>query len=347
LSGLVGKELEESSRTIASIDPQQIWDIANALVKVFRSGGKLIVFGNGGSAADAQHLAAEFSGRYMMERAPMNAIALTNLSSITAIGNDYSYDMIFERQVEAHANKNDAVIGISTSGNSKNVLLAIAKAKQLGALTIGFTGTKGQLKDEVDLALTIPSEKTPRIQEGYFASGHVICGLVEKGVFGRKAVFIDRDDTVAKDVPYCSRPEDLKLFPGVGKSIRKLNDAGYLVILVTNQSGVARGHFTLETLGMIHEKLRADIAEDGAKLDAIYFCPHHPDEKCPCRKPQLGMILKASQDFDIDIAGSFVIGDSEHDVEMGRRAGCRTFRVFGDQDFNQAVDKILNGLDRS
>ena len=168
MSGLVGKELEESSKTLASIDPQQIWDIANALVKVFRSGGKLIVFGNGGSAADAQHLAAEFSGRYMMERAPMNAIALTNLSSITAIGNDYSYDMIFERQVEAHAQKGDAVIGISTSGNSKNVLLAVAKAKKLGALTIGFTGNKGKLKDEVDLALTIPSEKTPRIPGGIF-----------------------------------------------------------------------------------------------------------------------------------------------------------------------------------
>ena len=251
----------------------------------------------------------------------MNAIALTNLSSITAIGNDYSYDMIFERQVEAHAGKNDAVIGISTSGNSKNVLLAIAKAKQLGALTIGFTGTKGKLKDEVDLALTIPSEKTPRIQEGYFAAGHIICGLVEKGVFARKAVFIDRDDTVARDVPYCSRPEDLKLFPGVGRSIKDLNDAGYLVIVVTNQSGVARGLFTLEMLDRIHEKLRAEIAQDGGRIDAIYFCPHHPDESCACRKPQIGLIHQATKDFDIDIAGSFVIGDSEHDVEMGQESG--------------------------
>ena len=343
MSGLVGKELEESSKTLASIDPNQIWAIANALVKVFRSGGKLIVFGNGGSAADAQHLAAEFSGRYLMERAPMNAIALTNLSSITAIGNDYSYDLIFERQVDAYATEKDAVIGISTSGNSKNVLLAIAKAKQHGAVTIGFTGTRGKLKDEVDLALTIPSEKTPRIQEGYFAAGHIICGLVEKGVFARKAVFIDRDDTVAKDVPYCSRPEDLKVFPGVGRSIRNLNDAGYLVILVTNQSGVARGYFSLETLGKIHEKLREEIAPEGAKIDAIYFCPHHPDEKCSCRKPQLGLIQQAAQDFDIDIAGSFVIGDSEHDVEMGRRAGCRTFRVEGENDFNLAVKKILDG----
>jgi D-sedoheptulose 7-phosphate isomerase len=345
MSGLVGKELEESSRTLASIDPQQIWDIANALVKVFRSGGKLIVFGNGGSAADAQHLAAEFSGRYLMERAPMNAIALTNLSSITAIGNDYSYDLIFERQVEAHTVKGDAVIGISTSGNSKNVLLAIAKAKSLGALTIGFTGPKGKLKDVVDLALTIPSEKTPRIQEGYFASGHIICGLVEKGVFARKAVFIDRDETLAKDVPYCSRPEDLQLFPGVGRSIKDLNEAGYLVILVTNLSGVARGLFTVEMLNRIHEKLRNDIAEEGGKLDAIYFCPHHPNEGCLCRKPQIGLVHQASQDFDIDIAGSFVIGDSELDVEMGKRAGCRTFRVSAEQDFNQAVKKILEESD--
>ena len=148
---------------------------------------------------------------------------------------------------------------------------------------------------------------------------------------------------MAKDVPYCSRPEDLKLFPGVGRSIKDLNDAGYLVILVTNQSGVGRGYFSLEMLDKIHEKLRADIAEEGGRLDAVYFCPHHPDDKCACRKPQLGLIQRATQDFDIDIAGSFVIGDSEHDVEMGKRAGCRTFRVSADQDFNQAVRIILKG----
>ena len=101
----------------------------------------------------------------------------------------------------------------------------------------------------------------------------------------------------------------------------------------------------MEMLGKIHDKLRMDIAQEGGRLDAIYFCPHHPDENCACRKPQIGLIHQATLDFDIDIAGSFVIGDSELDVELGSRAGCRTFRVSADQDFNQAVDKILKGPD--
>jgi D-sedoheptulose 7-phosphate isomerase len=341
MNHMVTKELEESASTISKIDDKQIVAIADILVKTLKAGNKMFFFGNGGSAADAQHLAAELVGKYTMERPPMRAIAFTNLSSITAIGNDYSYEDVFERNVEGLVQKGDAVIGISTSGGSKNVIKAIKKAKQLGATTIAFTGVKGALKDEVDLALTIPSDRTPRIQEGYMAAGHIICGLVEKGMFAKKAVFVDRDDTIVKDVPYCSRPEDLVVFPGVGKAIERLNDAGYLVILVTNQSGVARGYFTEEMLGQIHQKLRDEIAKDGGRFDGIYYCPHHPHQGCRCRKPEPGLIEKAMEDFDIDIAGSFIIGDSEHDIELGDRFGIKGFRVEGPNGFVEAVGRIL------
>jgi len=96
----------------------------------------------------------------------------------------------------------------------------------------------------------------------------------------RKAVFIDRDDTIAKDVPYCSKPEDLELFKGVADSIKKLNDAGFLVIIITNQSGIARGYFSEGTLNKIHEKMKNDLAKKGAHVDSIYYCPHHPDDSC-------------------------------------------------------------------
>jgi len=341
MSELVRRELRESAAIIASVDDGQVLRVAEALMKVFKAKRKVVLFGNGGSAADAQHIAAEFSGRYMMERAPLNAIALTNLSSITAIGNDYSYETVFERQVEGHVREGDAVIGISTSGNSKNVLRAVAKAKELGAVTIGFSGSSGKLKDAVDVALVIGSRSTPRIQEGYMAAAHIICGLVEKGVFGRRAVFIDRDDTIAKDVPYCPSPDKLVLFDGVGGSIRRLNDAGFLVIVVTNQSGVGRGYFTESRLSEIHDKMRSDLAEDGAKLDAIYFCPHLPEEGCECRKPNIGMVLQAMMDFDIDLSSSFVVGDSEREMELARRIGAKGIQVSPSFDFRQAVDQIL------
>ena len=341
MSELVRRELRESAEVIAAVDDSQVLRAADALVKVFKAKRKVVLFGNGGSAADAQHIAAEFSGRYMMERAPLNAIALTNLSSITAIGNDYSYETVFERQVEGHVREGDAVIGISTSGNSKNVLRAVAKAKELGAVTIGFSGSSGKLKDAVDVALVIGSRSTPRIQEGYMAAAHIICGLVEKGVFGRRAVFIDRDDTIAKDVPYCPSPDKLVLFDGVGRSIKRLNDAGFLVIVVTNQSGVGRGYFTESKLSEIHDKMRSDLAMDGAKLDAIYFCPHLPEEGCECRKPNIGMVLQAMRDFDIDLSSSFVVGDSEREMELARRIGAKGIQVSPGFDFERAVDQIL------
>jgi D-sedoheptulose 7-phosphate isomerase len=341
MSELVRRELKESAAVISSVDDGQVLRVAEALVRVFKAKGKVLLFGNGGSAADAQHIAAEFSGRYMMERAPLNAMALTNLSSITAIGNDYSYETVFERQVEGHVREGDAVIGISTSGNSKNVLRAVAKAKELGAVTIGFSGAAGKLRDLVDIALVIGSRSTPRIQEGYMAAAHVICGLVEKGVFGRRAVFIDRDDTIAKDVPYCSSPEQLFLFDGVGASIKRLNEAGFLVIVVTNQSGVGRGFFTASRLSEIHDKMSHDLAKEGAKLDAIYFCPHLPEEGCECRKPNIGMVLHAMEDFDIDLSSSYVVGDSEREMELARRIGAKGIQVTPGLDFNQAVDLIL------
>ncbi|MDD1767237.1 MAG: HAD-IIIA family hydrolase [Methanomassiliicoccales archaeon] len=338
---LVTRELDESASVTGKVDPEQVIQIAKLLTEVFRKKHKVLLFGNGGSAADAQHIAAELSGKYLFDRPPLNAVALTNLSSITAIGNDYSYESVFERQVEASVRPGDAVIGISASGNSKNVLRAVAKAKEMGATTIAFSGSSGKSKDIVDMALTIPSTRTPRIQEGYMAAAHVICGLVERSLFGKRAVFIDRDGTIARDVPYCPRPEDLVLFDGVGAAIRKLNDAGFLVIIVTNQSGVGRGYFTEDTLGKIHEKMVADIAAEGGTVDAIFHCPHKPEVGCHCRKPELGMVLQALERFPIDLASSYVVGDSDHDLELAKRIGAKGIEVSEDFAFPQAVERIL------
>jgi D-sedoheptulose 7-phosphate isomerase len=336
------EELVESSMTISKVDGAMVERIATAVAARIKEGGKLVTFGNGGSAADAMHIAAELAGRYRMDRPGMQSISLSSLSTITAIGNDFSYDEVFERQVEGLVRKGDAVLGISTSGNSRNVLRGIRKAKELGALTISFSGEGGQLRHETDLALVIPSRSTPRIQEAYLCSGHIMCGLIERHIYGRKAVLIDRDDTIAKDVPYCSRPEDLHLFDGVPQAIADLNRAGYLVIVVTNQSGVARGLFDEEMLRRIHEKMKRDVEAGGGRIDAIYHCPHLPDAGCGCRKPATGMAIRAINEWGIDTGSSWVVGDRDHDVEMGRKIGCRTIQVSKDLPFHEAARHILD-----
>lgn len=142
-----------------------------------------------------------------------------------------------------------------------------------------------------------------------------------------RAVFLDRDGTMNKDVPYCRRPEDLELFPNTARAIRLLNEHGYKVIVITNQSGVARGYFTEGMLDLIHQKMLKQLAEKAAHIDGIYYCPHHPDDNCECRKPKPKMVLQAVQEHDIDLKRSFMVGDKPHDIQLGKNAGCRTVLI--------------------
>jgi D-sedoheptulose 7-phosphate isomerase len=156
------------------------------LAKVLKSGHGMFIFGNGGSAADSQHIAAELESRFMKERRALPCLALTtNTSTLTAIGNDYGYDRTFARQIEAYCRKGDAAIAISTSGNSVNVLEAVKRAKKAGAVTIGFTNEKGgKLKGLVDLCLCVPSTDTQRVQECHITVGHIVCDIIESTLFG-------------------------------------------------------------------------------------------------------------------------------------------------------------------
>jgi len=144
---------------------------------------------------------------------------------------------------------------------------------------------------------------------------------------GNRAVFLDRDGTIAGDVPYCSRVEDFELLPSVSEAIKLLNQGGFKVVVITNQSGIARGYFTEETLAQIHQKMRGELAKRGAHVDAIYYCPHHPDEGCECRKPKTALFLRAANQLDIDYRHSFVVGDMRMDVEAGKALGCKTILV--------------------
>ncbi len=161
--------------------------IADEIAEAFRQDKKVLFCGNGGSAADAQHLAAEFSGRFYFDRPPLDAEALhVNSSYVTAVGNDYGYDQIFSRVLKAKGRKGDFIIGISTSGNSPNILKAFEVARERGMVIVAMTGASGgKMKDNCDYLLNVPSSDTPRIQESHIMLGHIICELVEEALFER------------------------------------------------------------------------------------------------------------------------------------------------------------------
>lgn len=181
----ISLEIIESVKAKQKMDVDVIAKIADVIIDCYKNGRKVLICGNGGSAADAQHVAGELVGRFKLERHALPCIALTTDSSIiTAYANDYSFDDIFERQVEAIGEDGDILIGISTSGNSKNVIKAASKAKAKGMLIVVFTGkTGGRLKDLSDICFMAPSENTPRIQECHITAFHIICNLVEQSLF--------------------------------------------------------------------------------------------------------------------------------------------------------------------
>ncbi|MEI8006343.1 MAG: D-sedoheptulose 7-phosphate isomerase [Bacteroidota bacterium] len=165
-----------------------IEDVASACSTAFCNGNKVLFCGNGGSAADAQHLAAEFSGRFYYDRPPLPSEALhVNTSYLTAVANDYSYDEVYSRIIRGTGHEGDVLIGLSTSGNSKNVIRAFEAANEKGMLTVAFTGQGGgKMKDVVDFLIPVPSTDTPRIQESHIMIGHIICELVESSIFPKQ-----------------------------------------------------------------------------------------------------------------------------------------------------------------
>lgn len=186
MEDVISAKLKESADIKLQLDTSVIKEIAEAIINAYKNKKKVVLFGNGGSAADAQHIAAELVGKYKLIRDPLPALALsTNTSILTACGNDYGYETVFSKQVQAMVEKDDIVIGISTSGTSPNVLSAISAAKEKGAKTVGFTGAdKTGLGEAVDICLAVTSNDTPRIQEAHITCGHIICYLVENELFG-------------------------------------------------------------------------------------------------------------------------------------------------------------------
>lgn len=339
---IIAEELRKSAEAISAIDPAQIEKAADIVYECVKRKGQVIYMGNGGSSADAQHISAELSGRFAFDRPAMAGVCLSNIAPVTAIGNDYSYDIVFQRQVEAFCREGDVVVGLSTSGNSKNVVLAMEKAKEIGATTISFTGPGGRMREIADCAVIVPSKETAHVQEGYLAANHIVCGIVERRMFGRGAVLVDRDDTLCPDVPHNGDPAKMRVFPDVPPAVRRLNDAGWDVVVVTNQSGIGRGMYSEEDMRAVNAEMIRQIEVGGGRIADVFYCPHRPDEGCRCRKPEIGMGLQAIERHHLDPEKCWMVGDKDADMEFGRRLGVRTVRVGGGMSFSDAADVILS-----
>jgi D-sedoheptulose 7-phosphate isomerase len=326
--------------------------VADAIVRCVRAGGKVLFFGNGGSAMDAGHLAAELLGRFRRERRPYAAVSLADhTAAMTAIGNDYSYDDVFARQIQGLGRPGDVAVGLSTSGDSANVVRALRQARESGITAVGLTGRSGgQFATVADICIRVPSDDTPRVQEACMHLGHSICELVEARLRPRlTTAFLDRDGTLNVKQPedsYVTSPEAIRLLPGAAAAVRRLNSAGIRVVVVTNQRAIHRGLLDEGTLSAIHDRLRTELAAGGATIDGIYTCPHDRNG-CVCRKPFPGLLLAASRDEpDIDLSRAVTVGDTETDVAAGVAAGTATVRL-GPPAVASAADIVVPDLARA
>jgi len=198
--------LHEATATLTRTEARcasAVAEAAEVVIQCLETGGTLFFCGNGGSAADSQHLAAEFSGRFQIERAPLAVVALTtNSSALTAIGNDYGYDHVFSRQLEGLGTPGDVLVAISTSGGAASVHRAVAAARKLGMTSIAMTGLKGRaFAASCDVALVTPSDVTSHVQEGHIAMGHALCLLVERAIFGARAATPARPSPRGRSTP--------------------------------------------------------------------------------------------------------------------------------------------------
>lgn len=335
-TGFAREYLDGVAKLLARVSEEDVAAVLRTLEQAHRAGRQVFIAGNGGSAATASHMANDLAwGLTRGGVRPMRAISLgDNVALTTAIANDVGYEQIFSHQLTALANRDDVLVVITGSGNSPNVLRALETAKQIGMVTVGFLGMSGgRAKAMVDVAVVVASDDYGPIEDVHMILDHLATAYLKKAL-RRPAVFLDRDGVIVEDGDNLVDEKDLVVMPGAAKAIARLSEAGYAVVVVTNQPVVARGLVSDADVARIGEALAAKLRAEGALIERTYFCPHHPNatveayrQACDCRKPRPGMLTRAAHELGLDLETSFLVGDRLSDIAAGRRAGCRTVLV--------------------
>ncbi len=318
--------LETMERVLRDLPREPVEGLVEILARARKLGNQVFLIGNGGSAANASHMACDLGkGTICPDKKRFRVTALTdNVPLMTAWANDTSYEMVFAEQLSGLLRPGDVLLAMSGSGNSPNILRAVEYASASGATTIGLTGYDGgRLAGLVDHAVIVSDNCMERIEDVHLVLGHAVAValreiVAEEAVEPKdRVVFLDRDGVINKLAPnrgYITKWEEFHFLPGSLEAIRKLTQGGFRIVIVSNQSCIARGLATNEDIRLIHRIMEEKIEKAGGKVTAIYYCPHKPGDGCHCRKPKPGLFLRAMEDLGIDLVQSVFVGDSMSDL---------------------------------
>lgn len=322
-------------------------ECANMILECSNRRSKVMIAGNGGSAAQSQHFAAELVGRFKTKRRAISAFALSTDSSVlTCIGNDFGYEKVFSRQIEAHANKGDLFIGFTTSGKSKNILEALHTCKLNNVISIIFTGDlNGDIKRLCDSLIKVPSNDSAIIQEFHHSFAHLICEYIDLKIqdsadciwdkvinqtsFQYKYLILDRDGVINELKPngYITNWSEFVFTPSFLKHIGMISNAFEKIYIVSNQRGVGKGLMSKNDLDMIHKQMLDAIEQHGGRIDGIYVCTA-VDSNDFRRKPNIGMAIDIKNTFPtIDFTKTIVVGDSITDKIFADKIGAKFIGV--------------------
>ena len=320
-------------------------ECANMILECSNRKGKVLIAGNGGSAAQSQHLAAELVGRFKKTRRPISAFALSTDSSIvTCVGNDFGYEKVFSRQLEAYANDDDIFIGFTTSGKSKNILEALYTCKLKGVTSIIFTGNAGNDVEQLcDYIIRVPSDDSAIIQDFHHSFVHLVCEYIDSKVVEitnniwdivlhhanqYKYLILDRDGVINQLKPngYITIWNEFVFTPYFLEKIGTISRAYEKIYIVSNQRGVGKGLMSEGDLNIIHKQMIDKIEENGGKIDGIYVCTAVEDDDR--RKPNTGMAMDIkAENPHIDFTKTIVVGDSVTDKIFADKIGAKFIGV--------------------
>lgn len=349
--------LEELKWSLGEIDPAALGRIIDVFARARVDGRQILLVGNGGSAATASHMACDL-GKGTIDCGDPDAtrfrvLSLSDNSAlITALGNDVAFEEIFAQQLRIVMRDGDVVVFISASGNSPNLLRALEYARSRGAITIGLLGFGGgRLRALVDHPLVVSSRNYGIAEDFHLIVQHVLTQFLRRVLAGppRPVVFLDRDGVInSRPAPhqYVETWDQFRFTHGVLPALQTLAKLGYELVVVTNQQGIGNGRVSLEALRVIHEGMRRTFEEGGVRLAGIYYCPHLESDRCFCRKPQPGLILKALNElpFLIEMRRSALIGDSDSDMLAGHAAGLRTILIGAQSGASAVTDHSVSSI---
>ena len=332
--------MAEAQNAMANMSLAAIEDVVRVMKEAWEHDRQVFLMGNGGSAATASHFVNDLNKTAILPRkSRFRAISLNdNVPLITAWANDASYEDIFAQQMLNYVESGDVVIGISTSGNSPNIIRALRTARSVGATTVGLTGLSGgKLKDLVDYCVSVPTDDVMQIEGIHSVVLHALIARFRQLVVAqdredeltrlprelRPAVFVDRDGVINENrADYVKTWDEFRFLPGVIAPLRKLAKNNHAVVIVSNQSAIGRGIVSKKAVDEINDRMLEVINSVGGRVDGVFYCPHDSSEGCECRKPKPGLLIQAAEKLGIDLEKSVVIGDALTDVEAAVSAGC-------------------------